>query len=123
MEACRGHVVEAAACKTCRGSRTACRSPASARFLQQLLPDARGAPRAPWRHAVSDRPADAPGIEHDSLRPGARVGDFEIARILGHGGFGTVYLAHDRTLDREVAIKEYLPTQLAYRAEGLRVAV
>lgn len=59
----------------------------------------------------------------DALIPGTRLGDFEILRTLGGGGFGTVYLALDCVLDREVAIKEYMPSQLAYRAHGLEVAV
>jgi serine/threonine protein kinase len=61
--------------------------------------------------------------QRESLLPGTRLGDFEIVRTLGIGGFGTVYLARDRQLERDVAIKEYLPAALAYRAEGLRVDV
>ncbi len=61
--------------------------------------------------------------QRESLSPGTRLESFEIVRALGSGGFGTVYLAHDHPLDRDVAIKEYLPLQLAYRAEGLRVGV
>src|SRR5437899_2685230 len=34
-----------------------------------------------------------------------RVGRFRVERILGKGGFGLVYLAHDEQLDRPVAIK------------------
>ena len=33
------------------------------------------------------------------------IGGFEVRRILGAGAFGTVYLGHDRTLDRPVALK------------------
>jgi len=40
-----------------------------------------------------------------SLPPGTRLGDYEIARPLGAGGMGEVYLARDLTLDRHVAIK------------------
>ncbi len=62
-------------------------------------------------------------IQREALAPGTQLENFEIVRALGCGGFGTVHLAHDHQLQRDVAIKEYLPLQLAYRAEGLRVAV
>ncbi len=51
----------------------------------------------------------------EALPGGTRLGDFEVLRTIGSGGFGTVYLAIDRSLDREVAIKEFLPVQLASR--------
>ena len=49
-----------------------------------------------------------------------------IGRVLGQGGFGVTYLAHDFNLNHEVAIKEYLPIGIAvreqdsFRAAGLR---
>ena len=45
----------------------------------------------------------------DVLPAGTRLEEFEIERELGAGGFGVTYLAHDTSLDRQVAIKEYLP--------------
>ncbi len=38
-----------------------------------------------------------------------RVGKYEIVKLLGKGGMGAVYQAHDPLLDREVAIKVMLP--------------
>ena len=35
----------------------------------------------------------------------ASVGEFSILEVLGRGGFGSVYLAYDNTLQREVALK------------------
>jgi len=36
-------------------------------------------------------------------------GQYYLGRVLGQGGFGVTYFAWDLTLDRAVAIKEYLP--------------
>ena len=52
---------------------------------------------------------------HLALPPGTRIRDFEFHRVLGHGGFGITYLGWNVTLDIPVAIKEYLPTDLAAR--------
>ena len=46
---------------------------------------------------------------------GARLGEFEITRRIGEGGFGIVYLAMDHSLERTVALKEYMPSSLATR--------
>ncbi len=61
--------------------------------------------------------ADMPTIsEFDALPAGTRLGEFEIQQVLGVGGFGIVYLALDHALERQVAIKEYMPASLAARA-------
>jgi len=49
--------------------------------------------------------------------------DFRIEQVLGEGGFSVVYLATDLRLEREVAIKEYMPTALATRNPDLSVQV
>ncbi|HTR84589.1 MAG TPA: serine/threonine-protein kinase, partial [Reyranella sp.] len=50
-----------------------------------------------------------------ALPVGTRLRSYEVLSTLGQGGFGITYRARDTTLDREVAIKEYLPSALALR--------
>src|ERR1700693_5573133 len=40
-----------------------------------------------------------------ALQPGTRLGSFEVLGPLGAGGMGETYRAHDKRLDRDVAIK------------------
>ncbi|EHR72651.1 serine/threonine protein kinase [Burkholderiales bacterium JOSHI_001] len=68
-------------------------------------------------------PTDPPHDDHNALPVGLRLGEFEIRRVLGSGGFGIVYVAFDRALEREVAIKEYMPTSLAGRSATHHVTV
>ena len=50
------------------------------------------------------------------LPVGYQVHWYEIRAVVGQGGFGITYLAKDANLDHLVAIKEYLPTNLAVRS-------
>lgn len=44
--------------------------------------------------------------------------EFKILGLLGSGGFGNTYLAHDLSLGRDVAIKEFFPSGFAVRVAG-----
>jgi serine/threonine protein kinase len=59
----------------------------------------------------------------NTLPPGSRLGEFELRGVIGIGGFGIVYLAFDHALERDVAIKEYMPMQLAGRTETMHVSL
>ena len=51
------------------------------------------------------------------------IGEFRILGLLGSGGFANTYLAADLSLGREVAIKEFFPSDLAIRADSQSVSV
>jgi len=59
----------------------------------------------------------------DALPFGTRLAEFEIRQVLGAGGFGIVYRAWDEALQRDVALKEYMPVSLAGRGAGERVTL
>ena len=50
-----------------------------------------------------------------ALPSGYRLHEYRIDAVLGQGSFGITYLATDVNLDTQVAIKEYLPAELAIR--------
>ena len=51
----------------------------------------------------------------DALPPGTRVHGFELDEVLGRGGFGVTYRGWDARLGITVAIKEYMPSEIAVR--------
>ena len=57
-------------------------------------------------------------VDFVALQPGQTIGRYTVVSVLGQGGFGITYRARDTQLDREVAIKEYLPTAIAVRQGG-----
>src|SRR3984893_9174378 len=56
---------------------------------------------------------------HVTLPPGTKLGDYEVQSLLGVGGMGEVYRAHDPQLRRDVAIK-VLPRFVSSDPERLR---
>ena len=76
--------------------------------------------RAP---APGPAPARAGPGAANALPVGTRLGEFEITGLLGEGGFGIVYLAWDNSLERKVALKEYMPASFAARGVGVEVTM
>lgn len=54
-------------------------------------------------------------LHRDILDPGYDLHWFRIKDVLGRGAFGITYLAEDVNLNRLVAIKEFIPSQIATR--------
>jgi hypothetical protein len=68
--------------------------------------------------------ADKSGTDAANALPvGHRLHEFELRGVIGVGGFGIVYRAFDHSLEREVAIKEYLPAALAGRSGKQQVSL
>lgn len=55
------------------------------------------------------------GYHKDALPGGYQLAEYTIETVLGHGGFGVTYVAKDVQLGTRVAVKEYLPQDLALR--------
>ncbi len=58
----------------------------------------------------------------NALPQGYRLQEYELVRVLGFGGFGMTYLGFDHNLNKAVAIKEYLPSDIAIRTNDNSVA-
>jgi serine/threonine protein kinase len=78
--------------------------------------------RTPLPVPAQAPPQVAPPADGNALPVGTLLGEFELLGVVGEGGFGIVYRAWDRALDRPVAIKEYLPASIAVRGRGAQVS-
>ena len=88
------------------------------------------APRAPPNSAsnathmpAGNNAASSAGDSGNALPVGTYLGEFELTSVLGEGGFGIVYLAWDHSLERRVALKEYMPSALSARVGQTQVQV
>lgn len=75
---------------------------------------------------VPTPPAAASPGRHDggnALPIGTYLDEFELRSVAGEGGFSIVYRAWDHSLNRQVAVKEYMPAGLAARVGGTQVSV
>lgn len=75
-------------------------------------------PPAPAPTAIASESDDHTTFSNHTLPIGTMVGGLQITGLIGEGGFGVVYLAFDTTLQRQVALKEYMPSSLASRAQN-----
>ena len=66
-----------------------------------------------------DQPLNVP----NALPLGYRFNEFEIKEVIGGGGFGIVYRAWDHQLERDIAIKEFMPASLAVRSDDLNLVL
>ena len=64
-------------------------------------------------------PAKQSAQDSLTLKPGTLLQErYIVGKSLGSGGFGVTYIGWDTTLQKKIAIKEFLPSGLATRAPG-----
>lgn len=80
-------------------------------------------PRQTGGGTIPPAPLDVTTANENALPVGTILGEFEITGLIGQGGFGIVYLAYDHSLQRQVALKEYMPSALAGRDARATVAI
>jgi serine/threonine-protein kinase len=92
-------------------ARPPARSPSPSMAAAELEPPARPEPRV----LLTDEPAPAPAI----YVPGDVIdGKYRLTRIIGRGGMGAVWLAHNLPLDMDVAVKLIRRDRTAPEAPG-----
>jgi len=79
-----------------------------------VTPAAAPAPAAAEKTQIVAPPKDDGG----HLPVATMLAEFRLTELIGEGGFGVVYKAFDTSLEREVALKEYMPSSLAQRIGG-----
>jgi serine/threonine protein kinase/HAMP domain-containing protein len=88
-----------------------------ATVVRPRAPRARDPDATVIRHLEPAAPAvRAAPVTAAPLAAGARLHEYRIDGVLGRGGFGITYLATDVHLNARVAIKEYLPQEIAFRS-------
>ena len=58
---------------------------------------------------------------HHALKRGYVLDGYRIESVIGSGGFGITYKAEDPVLEKFVAIKEYIPADIAVRLDGTTI--
>ena len=76
---------------------------------------------APTSNAPAPAAANPADGDTHALPNGTRLDEFELTQRIGEGGFSIVYLAWDHSLDRKVAVKEYMPGALAARVSVTQI--
>ena len=87
---------------------------AKRQIRQQPAPKAETASELHQRQTPK-RPAASAPTHHHALPTGTWLNGYHIERVLGVGGFGITYLCEHWGLGVQVAVKEYLPNEVAMR--------
>ena len=63
---------------------------------------------------------NTPPCEPYHLMPGTILGGkYIVGKAIGYGGFSVTYIGYDYSIEKKIAIKEYLPSEFATRSAGV----